>query len=178
VPPLIPKFPYTACSAIIVGIASVATAPASQSAEPSAVSDTNRVSNKTTAPAATALTEAEIEALLREIGLRRDSPRESAPSPETKASPSQPMAKPIDALTEALLKKMSVWYESRAEATPKPRPKPSWPRHSGSRRYWHHFYARYYDRSADRGEATRLMTDELRERGVAVDSSSRSEPGH
>ena len=171
-PQSIPVYVYSLAVIIIVGTASGAVAP-SYSAEPFAGEDAQaQVSNKALTPAATMLTEAQIEALLREIGLGRDRPKEAAPPPETKTSV-VPTTTLTDAQKEALLKRMSVWYANRTEAAPKPRPKPSPPGDSASRRYWRHSY----DPAAlDRGEATRLMTDELRERGVAVDSLARAKP--
>jgi hypothetical protein len=168
----VPYYVYSATAVIIAGIASVAVALPSYSAEPSAGEDAHaQISNKASAPAETMLTEAQIEALLREIGLGRDRAKEALP-PETKAAVLPPTTALSGAEREAL-RKMSLWYASRTEAAPKPRPKTSSPRHSASRRYWHHSYD---PAAADRGEATRLMTDELRERGVAVERSSRPKP--
>jgi hypothetical protein len=160
----------SATAVIVMGMASAAVGLPCYSAEPSAGGDARAQTSENASTSATMLTEAQMEALLREIGLGRDRSKEAVPPPESTASVSPTTSVLSDAEREALLRKMSLWYASRTEAAPRPRPKPSSPRHSVSRRYWQHSYD---PASADWGEATRLMTDELRERGVAVDSLSR-----
>jgi hypothetical protein len=76
-----------------------------------------------------------------------------------------------DAQIARFLSEVGIWYD-RHKAAPTPERKPS-PPQLASRRHW----SRYSIRAQpDRGEATRLMVDELRQRGVAADTASRS--GH
>lgn len=120
-----------------------------------------------------ALSDAQIEALLREIGIRYGDRTEPAPTPEAKASPSQSTTTLSDAQMEALLREMGIWYKSHAEAAPKPVTKPFPPPQAMSRRHWRQYSGHA---GADRGEATRLMIDELQQSGVAVDTASGTKP--
>jgi hypothetical protein len=77
-----------------------------------------------------------------------------------------------DAEFAAFLREIRIWDDRRTEAAPKPETKLSPPQRT-SRRHW----PRYSSRAqSDNGEATRLMLEELRQRGVAVGTGSAS--GH
>jgi hypothetical protein len=136
-------------------------------------SQTTSTRDKATSEALTkptsTLSDAQIEALLREIGLRNDSRGETAPTPETKPSLSQSTTVLSDAQTEALLTEMGIWYHNRADAAPRPASKPLPTPQAMSRRHWPQYSGHA---SADRGEATRLMMDELRQSGIATDTAS------
>ena len=106
---------------------------------------------------------------MREIGLRNDSRGETAPTPEKKPSPLQSTTVLSDAQTEALLTEMGIWYHNRADAARRPATKPLPTPQAMSRRHWPQYSGHA---SADRGEATRLMIDELRQSGVATDTAS------
>jgi hypothetical protein len=104
-------------------------------AERSAGSEANsQLPASRTAPPPITLSNAQIETLLREIGIRPDSRIET---------PSRPVRKP--------------------SPPPQPTAPRHWRQHSGSA-------------AADGGETTRLMVDELQQRGVAVDIASESGP--
>jgi hypothetical protein len=212
--PFIPKSVYSAITAGVVAFASVTAVPSvPRSAElPPAADAKSQPSDSQAAPTTPTLSDAQIEALLKEIGAWHDSRTEAgltpetqspplhptttfsdaqrkeliremgtwydsrtegAAGPETTPSPSQPTTASSDAQRKELIREIGSWYDSRTEAAPTPETKPSRPLRAASRRYWRH-YSR--TATADRGEATRLMVDELRQSGVAVDTASGS--GH
>jgi hypothetical protein len=140
----------------------------SQSSDGQTTSRDKATGEALTTPTST-LSDAQIDALLREIGIRNDSRAETAPTPETKPSPSPSATMLSDAQMEALLREMGVWYNSRADAAPRPATKPLPTPQAMSRRHWRQYSGHA---SADRGEATRLMIDELQQSGVAIDSGS------
>jgi hypothetical protein len=74
---------------------------------------------------------------------------------------------PSDAEFAAFLREVRIWDDRRTEAAPRPERKLSPPQRT-SRRHWPRA-------QSDDGEATRLMIDELRARGVAVGTGSASE---
>jgi hypothetical protein len=115
------------------------------------------------------LSDAQIEALIKEIGLRYDSSTEAGPTPDAKM-PLQTTAAPPDAQTQALLREMQHWYDNRTAAASRPEAKPAPPQ-----RTWRHPWRHYAGRpETDRGEATRLMREELQQRGVAVETAAGS----
>jgi hypothetical protein len=142
------------------------------SAEMSPPPDTvPKPSDSTPASVPRSLSDAQIEALLKEIGIPYHGSTETTPRPELKTPLPQPPVTPSDAQTQALLKEMGHWYDSRMAIAPKPEVKPARP----PRQTWHHHWRHYSRRSgADGGEATRLMRVELQQRGVAAEPAARS----
>jgi hypothetical protein len=147
--------------------------PAVDTHSQSSDSQTTLTRDKATGEAPTkptsTLSDAQIEALLREIGIRNDSGGGTAPTPAITPAPSQSTTVFSDAQTAALLREMVIWYHNRADAAPRPATKPLPTPQAMSRRHWRQYSGHA---SADRGEATRLMTDELRQSGVAADTAS------
>jgi hypothetical protein len=92
-------------------------------------------------------------------------------TPPTLAMPMlyQPPTSLSDAQLAASLHEVGIWHDRPAEAVPRVDRKPS-PSQRASRRHWPRYSVRA---QADRGEAARLMADELRQRGVAPVSSVR-----
>jgi hypothetical protein len=169
-PTVRPHMPNFAYSVLVVFASVLVLGSAAHSAEIPPPPNANlKPSDSRKAPTAPALSDAQIDALMKEIGIRHDSPTEAAPKPEAKASLPQPTATPLDAQTQTLLREMGHWYDSRAAAAPRPEAKPSPPSRHTWRRYWRHYSGRV---EADRGEATRLMREELQQRGVAVETAS------
>ena len=74
-----------------------------------------------------------------------------------------------DAQLAASLHEVGIWHDRPTEAAPRLDRKSS-PSQRASRRHWPRYSVRA---QADRGEAARLMADELRQRGVAPVSSVR-----
>jgi hypothetical protein len=74
-----------------------------------------------------------------------------------------------DAQLAASSHEVGIWHDRPAEAAPRLDRKPS-PSQRASRRHWPRYSVRA---QADRGEAARLMSDELRQRGVDPVSSVR-----
>jgi hypothetical protein len=117
------------------------------------------------------LSDAQIEALMKEIGLPYGGSAEVAATPEAKMPPPQTTAAPPDAQMQGVLREMRQWYDSRTAAVPRPDAKLPPP----SQRTWPHHWRHYAGRAeADRGEATRLMREELQQRGVAVEPAAGS----
>jgi hypothetical protein len=115
------------------------------------------------------LSDAQMEALMKEIGIPYHRSTETSPRPE--APLPQPTVTPSDAQTQALLREMGHWYDSRTAVASRPEVKPAPP----SRRTWHHHWRHYSGRAeVDGGEATRLMRAELQQRGVAAEPAARS----
>ena len=144
-----------------------------RSAEISPRPDANsRPSDSGKAATPRTLSDAQIEALMKEIGIRHDSAAEPAPRLEAKAPLPQPAARPPDAQTLSLLREMGHWYDIRREAAPRPEAKSSLPH----QRTWRARHRRQYSSQAeaDHGEAARLMREELQQRGVAVGPSAGS----
>ena len=79
----------------------------------------------------------------------------------------QPPTTLSDAQLAAFLREVGIWYDRRTDAAPRPERKPS-PSKRASRRHWPRHYV---PAEPDRGEAARLMADQLRQRGVAPVSS-------
>lgn len=78
--------------------------------------------------------------------------------------PKQPTTMLSDARLAAFLRQVGIWYDQRMKAATAPERKSS-ARQRASRRHW----PRYSFRAqSDRGEATRLMVDELQQRQVAA----------
>ena len=118
------------------------------------------------------LSDAQMEALMKEIGIPYHGSTETSPRPEAKTPLPQPTVIPSDAQTQALLREMGHWYDSRTAVAPRPEVKPAPP----SARTWHHHWRHYSGRGeADGGEAARLMRVELQQRGVAAELSARSD---
>jgi hypothetical protein len=167
-------------AAVVVAFASlVAVTTVSHSAELSAGSGANsQLPASRTAPPPITLSNAQIETLLREIGIRPDSRIETPSRPVRKPSPSpQPTAPQhwrqhsgsaaadggeTTRLMVNELQQRGVAVDIASESGP-PRPTP--------RRHWRQYSGRG---AAGRGEATRLMVDELQQRGVAVDTAAGS----
>jgi hypothetical protein len=89
-------------------------------------------------------------------------PTEIAPTLALPLS-TQPATRP-DPQRAALLSNVGTWYDQHTKAAPIPQRKPS-PTQRASSRNWPRYPSRV---QTDGGEATRLMVDELRQRGVAV----------
>jgi hypothetical protein len=142
------------------------------SAEMSPPPDTlPKPSDSTQASVPRRLSDAQIEALMKEIGIPYHGSTETSPRPETKTSLPQPTVIPSDAQTQALLREMGHWYDSRTAVASRPEVKPAPP----SGRTWHHHWPHYSGRAeADGGEASRLMRVELQHRGVAAEPSAQS----
>jgi hypothetical protein len=160
-PPSIPKFAYAAIGAVVLAFAFAAFITSMQ---------------HPIGPAPTS--DAESQPLEGGAAPTSAKATENATWPAPIALPSAvvaPLAAPIltppttlsDAQLAASLRTIGNWYDQRSKAAPIPERKPS-PPHRTSRR----------DRPRDpnralveSGEATRLMVDELRQRGVAVGSA-------
>jgi hypothetical protein len=97
-------------------------------------------------------------------------PTEIIPTPAMPAL-KQPITTLSDAQIARFLSEVGIWYDRR-KAAPTPERKPS-PPQLASRRHWPRYSIRA---QPDPGEATRLMVDELRQRGVAAGTTSGS--GH
>jgi hypothetical protein len=167
-----PHIQNLAYSILVVFASALVFASIARSAEISPPPDANSRpsdSGKTAMPRT--LSDAQIEALMKEIGIRHDSAAEAAPRLEAKAPLLQPTARPPDVQTQSLLREMGHWYDSRREAASKPAAKSSPP----SQRTWRRRHWRQYSSQAeaDHGEATRLMREELQQRGVAVETAAR-----
>jgi hypothetical protein len=128
-------------------------------------------SDSTQASVPRQLTDAQIEALMKEIGIPHHGSAETLQRPEAKTPLPQPTVTPSDAQTRGILGEMGHWYDSRMAVAPRPEVKPASP----SRRTWHHHWWHYSSRAeADGGEATRLMRVELQQRGVGAEPVARS----
>jgi hypothetical protein len=98
-------------------------------------------------------------------------PRQVIPTPAV-PPPKQPPTMVSDAQRAAFLSQVGMWYNHRAKASTASARKPSPPQ----RVSWRH-WPRYSFRSrSDHGEATRLMVDELQQRGVAAAIASELVP--
>src|SRR5215472_6795799 len=129
-----PRIPNRAYSILVVFASALVFASISRSAEISARPEANsRPSDSGKAATPRTLSDAQIEALMKEIGIRHDSAPEPGPRPEAKSS-------------------------------------------SPHQRTWRGRHWRKYSASTenDSGEATRLMIEELQQRGVAVGPTSES----
>ena len=162
-----PRIPNCAYSILVAFASALVFASISRSAEISARPEANsRPSDSGKAATPRTLSDAQIEALMKEIGIRHDSAPEPGPRPEAKTPLPQPAARPPDAQTLSLLREMAHWYDSRREAAPRPEAKsPSPHQRTWRGRHWRQYSARTEN---DSGEATRLMIEELPQRGVAV----------
>jgi hypothetical protein len=92
-------------------------------------------------------------------------PKEVIPTPAVplRNDPTQMLS---DAQRAAFLSQVGIWYNERAKAATASIKKPS-PTQGVSRRHWPQYSFRAQS-DPDRGEATRLMVDELQQRGVAT----------
>lgn len=81
----------------------------------------------------------------------------------------QPTTHP-DPQDAGFLSDVGTWHDQRPKAAPLPQKKPS-PEQRTSSRHWTRYTPRV---QAESSEATRLMVDELRQRGVAVGTASGS----
>jgi hypothetical protein len=142
------------------------------SAEMSPPSDTiPKSSDSTQTSVPRRLSDAQMEALMKEIGIPYHGSTETSPRPEATTPLLQSAVTPSDAQTQALLREMGHWYDSRMAVASRPQVKPAPP----SRRTWHHQWRYYSARGgADGGEATRLMRIELQQRGMAAEPSPQS----
>jgi hypothetical protein len=128
-------------------------------------------SDSTQASVPRRLSDAQMEALMKEIGIPYRGSTETPPRPEAKTPLPQPTVTPSDARTQALLREMGHWYDSRTVVASRPEVKPAPP----PRRTWHYHWRHYSGPAeADGGEATRLMRVELQQRGAAAETSARS----
>ena len=128
-------------------------------------------SDSTQASVPRRLSDAQMEALMKEIGIPYHGFTETSPRSEAKTPLPQPTVTPSDARTQALLREMGHWYDSRTVVASRPEVKPAPP----SGRTWHHQWRHYSGRAEpDGGEAARLMRAELEQRGVAAEPSTRS----
>lgn len=197
--PQIAKFAVLATVASAILFASIA-----RSAETASPPDASpKPSGSTEASAPRTLSDAQIEALIKEIGIRYGSSTETASRAEAKTALPPPTAALPDAQRQVLLREMADWYDSRMAGTPGPKatlsqlpsatdpqrqallremkrwydsriaaaPRPEVKFAPPSRHHWRHYSIRA---ESDRGEATRLMREELQQRGVAVDTAAGS----
>jgi hypothetical protein len=181
--PSIRKFRYPAITAVIVAFAFVVVAifavsmryPVGPSVATNAMSppSESRITSTGTEEAASSTPAApspkEAAPTPREAA---PTPKEAAPTPKEIApivAPpvlSQPATR-VDPQRAASLSDFGVQYHLRTKAAPIPQRKPS-PAKRISSRHWPRYTSPVQTES---GEATRLMVDELRQRGVAVDTA-------
>jgi hypothetical protein len=160
------RVPRLACSVLAASVLFSSVALSGEMSPPADASPKPSEGPKAAAPRG--LSDAQIEALMKEIGLRYDGSTEAAPTPEAKVPLPQTAAAATDAQKQALLREMQHWYDSRMAAASRPEAKPAPPK-----RTWRHPWRHYAGRpEADRGEATRLMREELQQRGVAVETAA------
>jgi hypothetical protein len=170
------KFSYTAIAAIVAALAFVGSASIVVSMRyldsPSTAADTKSPSSET--PTASGGIKDAAPATPGAPPTPALPPTPAAPPPtETVATAAPPIVNPPaihpDPQRATFLNDVGAWYDQHTNAVRIPQRKPV-PAQRASSRHWPR-YSSHVD--ADSGEATRLMVDELRQRGVAVGNALR-----